>query len=69
MGIGENDKVLIILYIIFILYIIIILLIFIIIFFYIKELREDHFGLNDPTMAPSKTLLAMVIECFDDLML
>lgn len=34
-----------------------------------KELREDHFGLNDPTLAPTKSLWVMIVECFDDLML
>ena len=33
------------------------------------DLREDHFGRNDPVFALQKTLWDMVLECFDDLML
>lgn len=32
-------------------------------------MREEHFGMNDPPVAPMKSLWQMVLECFDDLML
>ncbi len=34
-----------------------------------REMREDHYGRNDPVFAPSKTLWDMIKECFEDLML